>query len=176
MHSSACKYQRTPTVSQPPFPTPLRFSIKIQTEIEDLKGSRLWWAGLCRCSRHIGVGGGGGYWVALTPEHPHLTEVSHVLARPHLAHRSRSWSLPTEVEVPLIRIVIEMKDWHWLCVFCGWVLNADGHYLIVTERIGLRFGDVWIFIGGFLSPSPFIRIYSSNITALWCRWLQNIYF
>ena len=174
MHSSACKYQRTPTVSQPPFPTPLRFSIKIQTEIEDLKGSRLWWAGLCRCSRHIGVGGG--YWVALTPEHPHLTEVSHVLARPHLAHRSRSWSLPTEVEVPLIRIVIEMKDWHWLCVFCGWVLNADGHYLIVTERIGLRFGDVWIFIGGFLSPSPFIRIYSSNITALWCRWLQNIYF
>lgn len=174
MHSSACKYQCTPTISQPPFPTPLRFSIKIQTEIEDLKGSRLRWTRLCHCSRHIGVDGeGGGYWV--TPEHPHLTEVSHILARPHLAHRSLSWSLPTELEVSLIGIVIEMKDWHWLCVFCGWVLNADGHYLIVTERFGLRFGDVWIFIGRFYLLVLFIRISSSNITALWCRWLQNIF-
>lgn len=117
--------------------------------------------------------GVGGYWV--TPEHPHLTEVSHILARPHLAHRSLSWSLPTELEVSLIGIVIEMKDWHWLCVFCGWVLNADGHYLIVTERFGLRFGDVWIFIGRFYLLVLFIRISSSNITALWCRWLQNIF-
>lgn len=37
-------------------PTTLRFSIKIQTEIEDLKGSAPYLAGLCHRSRRIGGG------------------------------------------------------------------------------------------------------------------------
>lgn len=111
LHSNASGTS-TPT---PHPPTSLRFSIKIQTEIEVLKGSAPHLAGLCRCCRRIGGGGIVWPWTQST-----LTSLGyHVLTKLSLSSWFISSFQPAEMDVPLILIIIQMKfesEWRILMV------------------------------------------------------------
>lgn len=89
-HSSACKYP-SHLLPHPHQSTSLQFSIKIQTEIDDLKDTAGYLTTVHRCSRHLKGLGGVVYWVTVNSDHPHLSKISHICAKLCLPsyHRSR---------------------------------------------------------------------------------------
>lgn len=108
-------------LSQPPFPAPIRFSIKIQTKIEDLKRSVLQWDGPCFCSRRPG---GGRYLSGRDPREPspYLGYYTHLGQGP----ASHLWCVLNPLSIR-VGVLDEERLWNERCVCvhieCRWSLS-----------------------------------------------------